>query len=532
MGLRYFLPRRRENFINVVAVFVFFMVIIFVYSLLDDTSPSRAHPHKHLTNDKDVEVVDNEVGRRSMRHVIPDYSKPRQGPGENGQGVYLQGEERELGEKQMKTWFMNVVASDKIDMDRSIPDSRSADCKALKYDKDLPKASVVIIFTNEAWTPLMRTVHSVINRSPPEYLHEVVLIDDNSDHEWLKDQLTEYIKRFGGLVKLFRKTVRHGLIRAKIAGAEAATGEVVVFLDSHCEANAGWLEPILQRIKDKRTAVVCPVIDMISDSSMAYMGGSAGGIGTFWWSLHFKMDVIPEKELKRRKNPEVDPLMSPTMAGGLLAANREYFFEVGAYDPGMDIWGGENLEISFRVWMCGGSIEFLPCSHVGHIFRSGHPYNMTGPRGEDVHGMNSRRLAEVWMDDYKRFYYVQRMGLKDAEVGDLTERKELRKRLKCHDFKWYLDNMFSLSMQDELRRETTCTDAVQLNAAKTKAAVVVAECSEKNLRVWEHKRDGQLKHISSGLCLDLEGINSGDDIMLATCVDNKESQMWSFGRYY
>ena len=142
--------------------------------------------------------------------------------------------------------------------------------------------------------------------------------------EWLKDQLTEYIKRFGGLVKLFRKTVRHGLIRAKIAGAEAATGEVVVFLDSHCEANAGWfvsmptyrqyritfrLEPILQRIKDKRTAVVCPVIDMISDSSMAYMGGSAGGIGTFWWSLHFKMDVIPEKELKRRKNPEVDPLM-------------------------------------------------------------------------------------------------------------------------------------------------------------------------------------------------------------------------------
>ena len=37
------------------------------------------------------------------------------------------------------------------------------------------------------------------------------------------------------------------------------------------------------------------------------------------------------------------------MAGGLLAANREYFFEVGSYDPGMDIWGGENLEISFRV---------------------------------------------------------------------------------------------------------------------------------------------------------------------------------------
>lgn len=195
----------------------------------------------------------------------------------------------------------------------------------------------------------MRTVWSVINRSPRPLLKEIIIVDDASEREFLGAKLDNYVKMLPVPTFVLRTVNRSGLIRARLLGAKHVTGQVITFLDAHCECTEGWLEPLLARIAVDRTTVVCPIIDVISDETFEYVTASDQTWGGFNWKLNFRWYRVPIREMERRNHDKTAPLRSPTMAGGLFSIDKDFFYELGSYDEGMDIWGGENLEMSFRV---------------------------------------------------------------------------------------------------------------------------------------------------------------------------------------
>lgn len=146
-------------------------------------------------------------------------------------------------------------------------------CRSQIFQPKLPKTSIIICFYNEHFETLIRSVHSILDRTDQQHLKEIILVDDYSDLENLHhdvqkavnelnnkihkedemietnnidgDDIIDYINddnnlekkttdknykfsKFGTNIRLLRTSKREGLIRARIYGADNSVGSVSI----------------------------------------------------------------------------------------------------------------------------------------------------------------------------------------------------------------------------------------------------------------------------------------------------------------
>uniref|UniRef100_A0A8B9FXW4 Polypeptide N-acetylgalactosaminyltransferase n=1 Tax=Amazona collaria TaxID=241587 RepID=A0A8B9FXW4_9PSIT len=478
------------------------------------------------------------------------------------------------GELGLDTHGFNEALSERISLRRELPEVRHPLCLQQEYDSSLPTASVIICFHDEAWSTLLRTVHSIMDTAPKASLKDIILVDDLSQQGPLKSALSEYISKLDG-VKLIRSNKRLGVIRGRMLGAARATGDVLIFMDSHCECQKGWLEPLLAR-----NSIVSPVIDVIDWKTFQYYHSMGQHRGVFDWKLNFHWEPVPEHEEKVRQSP-ISPIRSPVVAGAVVAMDRHYFQNIGAYDSDMTTWGAENLELSIRTWLCGGSVEIIPCSRVGHVYRNHFPRAFSY---EDALVRNKIRIAETWLGPFKENFYKHdtvAFLISKAEKPDCSERLQLQKRLGCRNFQWFVSNVYTeLSQPEDTpgfsgRLYNTgvgfcadyrpgraieegsielfpCSDSLtqhfEYNSMKEirlgsaplfcldvrHGKVIPQNCTKEtdnSHQHWDVQENGMIVHILSGKCIEAAKSEDEKDLVLSACNKNAY-QVWQFERFH
>ncbi|XP_052799401.1 polypeptide N-acetylgalactosaminyltransferase 6-like [Mya arenaria] len=411
---------------------------------------------------------------------------------------------------------MNIFVSDLIGFRRTLADRRPQTCKMIVYPDNLPTVSIIIIFRDEPLSTLMRTVYGVFDTCPKELLQEVILVDDGTVDRRTILGVQIHVRNMDKAI-LIRNEKSRGLMMARQQGIERARSGHFIVLDSHIEFNIGWLEPILHRLVEEPTALLTSHVGVIDMDTFEYVIGE--------WNTQFMCFeqisandqwTFYSDEFILKRNGSVAPIEYCTVPGMMMAMTKYFFLQLGGFDPGMEVWGSENTEISVKTWLCGGRVEMVPCSKIAHLYRIT-PWQGVEKRSTYLF-KNKLRFASVWTDGIIQKIMLDNLksGEPEVDYGDVSARKQIREVNECKKYKYFVNKIKEISHEVYFpqnpqrygpivnKSNNKCIDCANLQDSKTQTLILYA-CTTGGNQYFLVSEDGRMKNKASWIMADYAG---------------------------
>ncbi|KAL4232686.1 polypeptide N-acetylgalactosaminyltransferase [Mactra antiquata] len=379
-------------------------------------------------------------------NLLPRYK----GPGADGDMVKTDEDDNNYRFVKNKSlvFSANNFISDMIGIKRIQPDMRPDKCKEILYPDNLPAISIVIILREEPVVSLLRTVYSILETSPEKLVEEIILVDDGSKSEELIAAVDLHVANVNKL-KLIRNDESEGLMMARQKGIENTQSEYFIVLDGHIEVTPGWLEPIIYRLIKEPKALLTSHIGIIYMDTFKFSSLKSAQVDHSF--MAFDQITLNEEWVRysevfiNKRNGSVSPIEYGMVPGMMMSMRKDFFLKLGGFDPGMEVWGAEHTEMSVKVWLCGGRVEMVPCSKIGHLYR-GTPWQKFHPK-KAYFIKNQVRFALVWMEGLLKdiVLEIKKSEVNMKDIGDISKRELIKTENHCHPYQYYIDKMLEIS---------------------------------------------------------------------------------------
>lgn len=203
------------------------------------------------------------------------------------------------------------------------------------------------------------------------------------------------------------------------------------------------------------------------------------------------------------------------------------------------MYQGEQLEFSLKAHLCGIGMVEVPCSRVGHSFRSKNYYKRIGDDGQDYMIRNFKRIAEVWLDEYKDVVYRRNpVAYVEADAGDLMRPKTIKHGLHCKPFRYFIEfvapellERYPLEdpgcfAQGTIQSKSNPRLCIEVPTPGNRRQIVVNDC-EKNLiqpsprQFFKLAWHRNIQHFSYDFCLQ-------DSLVMVECHYTGKNQLWKY----